>query len=218
MEDKNWTYIGGLYFIFTICTTIGYGTFAPVTTGGRAFTVFIAFFGVGSFSYFVERLSSMFNHAMAFFANKLSITSNRRRVQLNLCVVFTYWFLGSVVFNALANAAEEDWGIPTSIYYAAITFTTIGLGDYSLRWYGPHRQFEVFFLIFFTTIGLVLFVETGIVIMDEHHRLRDAVLPVMKEAEAEVEKVVEAAVRVVRSATPKEAEAVVEKEVEAAVR
>ena len=35
--------------MFTIATTIGYGTFAPITSGGRVFTMFMAFATIGAF-------------------------------------------------------------------------------------------------------------------------------------------------------------------------
>ena len=38
----NWDRTGGMFFAFTVCTTIGYGSFAPVTEGGRVFTVICA--------------------------------------------------------------------------------------------------------------------------------------------------------------------------------
>lgn len=38
----NWDYSSSMFFAFTVATTIGYGTFAPVTRGGRIFTIFYA--------------------------------------------------------------------------------------------------------------------------------------------------------------------------------
>ena len=36
-----------IFFVTTIVTTIGYGTFAPATDGGKTFTVIFAFIGIG---------------------------------------------------------------------------------------------------------------------------------------------------------------------------
>ena len=40
--DANWDSSGSLFFAFTIATTLGYGTFAPVTPAGRLFTIMYA--------------------------------------------------------------------------------------------------------------------------------------------------------------------------------
>ena len=45
-DDMNWTYIGTLYFIFTLVTTIGYGTFTPETREGMAASVLVGIVGV----------------------------------------------------------------------------------------------------------------------------------------------------------------------------
>ena len=46
MESLSWTFSGSLFFAFQIMTTVGYGTFAPSTDAGRAFTVFFASIGI----------------------------------------------------------------------------------------------------------------------------------------------------------------------------
>eukprot|EP00929_Paragymnodinium_shiwhaense_P114414 TRINITY_DN82802_c0_g1_i1.p1 TRINITY_DN82802_c0_g1~~TRINITY_DN82802_c0_g1_i1.p1 ORF type:complete len:317 (+),score=52.74 TRINITY_DN82802_c0_g1_i1:188-1138(+) len=158
--DHNWTFFGSLYFVFTVVTTIGYGTFAPVTTGGRVFTIVLAFVGTASYAYFVERLSNGFQHLLEFLATRWKVPTSRRAA-LGLALVMLYWLFGALAFEALAYDAGDHWTYGESIYYAAITFTTIGFGDYSLRWYGDHRGLEVVGLIFFATIGLVVFIEFG---------------------------------------------------------
>jgi hypothetical protein len=43
---RNFDFYGSAFFCFTIITTIGYGTFAPRTTGGKLFTVFYMLVGI----------------------------------------------------------------------------------------------------------------------------------------------------------------------------
>jgi hypothetical protein len=157
-HDRNWTFTGALYFVFTIVTTIGYGSFRPHTTGGRAYTVAICLLGIGAFAVFVERCSSAFANAMNTLSRRCGV-SLKYRIYVTLLAVVAYWMLGALAFDALAYAEGDHWGIPLSIYFAAVTFTTVGLGDYSLRWYGDLRVVEVISLIVFATAGLVLFVE-----------------------------------------------------------
>ena len=48
MEDLtyNWDRSGAMFFAFTVATSIGYGSFAPLTPGGRAFTIVYAIFSI----------------------------------------------------------------------------------------------------------------------------------------------------------------------------
>lgn len=42
----NWDSSGAMFFAFTVATSIGYGTFAPVTPEGRLFTIIYAIFAI----------------------------------------------------------------------------------------------------------------------------------------------------------------------------
>ena len=42
----NWDFNGAYFFAYTLCTTIGYGTFAPVTRGGRLFACLYIVVGI----------------------------------------------------------------------------------------------------------------------------------------------------------------------------
>ena len=46
---RNWGFSGSLYYCFTHITTIGTGSFGPLTTGGMLFTVFFVLTGVPLF-------------------------------------------------------------------------------------------------------------------------------------------------------------------------
>jgi hypothetical protein len=45
--NLNWEMPSAIFFVTTIVTTIGYGTFAPGTDAGKTFTVIFAFIGIG---------------------------------------------------------------------------------------------------------------------------------------------------------------------------
>ena len=68
-----------------------------------------------------------------------------RNVAISIAVfVIIYWLVSALIYDLLAYIEGDEWGVPISIYYAAISFTTVGLGDYSLRWYGEVAYLEVF--------------------------------------------------------------------------
>jgi len=45
-QDGNWDRSSSMFFAFTVATSIGYGTFSPVTSAGRAFTIVYALFSI----------------------------------------------------------------------------------------------------------------------------------------------------------------------------
>lgn len=70
--DYNWSYGSACMFAFTVITTIGYGTFAPVTTGGRIFTILYAALGIPTagmtFAFLADR--ALFKALQCWLRNK----------------------------------------------------------------------------------------------------------------------------------------------------
>jgi len=46
---RNWDLAGSIYYCMTLSTTIGYGSFGPVTEGGQLFSCFYAIVGIPLF-------------------------------------------------------------------------------------------------------------------------------------------------------------------------
>ena len=47
-DFNNWGFTGAFFFSSTIVTTVGYGTFAPETDGGKVFLIFYALVGIAA--------------------------------------------------------------------------------------------------------------------------------------------------------------------------
>ena len=62
-------------------------------------------------------------------------------------------------FFWLARVENDYWSFLECVYYGIITLTTVGLGDFSLRWFGSVGAFEVTMLILFSIVGLAVFQE-----------------------------------------------------------
>ncbi len=56
---EGWGYLDSLYFSIITLTTVGYGDFSPQTTGGKMFTIFYIFLGIGIILAFINTL---YNH------------------------------------------------------------------------------------------------------------------------------------------------------------
>lgn len=65
---EGWNYIDSLYFSVITLTTVGYGDFSPQTTGGKLFTIFYIFIGLGMILSFLQTLFDHFNQRQLFFS------------------------------------------------------------------------------------------------------------------------------------------------------
>lgn len=58
---EGWDYIDALYFSVITLTTVGYGDFSPQTMGGKLFTIFYIFIGLGMILSFLHTVFDHFN-------------------------------------------------------------------------------------------------------------------------------------------------------------
>ena len=71
---EDWTVVEALYFSVVTLTTVGFGDFAPASTGGQIFTIFYILTGIGVF---VALLASV---AQQYIAQKAESPSARDRL------------------------------------------------------------------------------------------------------------------------------------------
>jgi len=154
---ENWGYKGSAFFTFTLMTTIGYGSFTPQTTAGKWFAMIFGALGIILFALFIGVLGSNLNKWVRASDKKLGPYT---RYLLATFVVPTLWMLfGALVFLCFNGGLTARDGTPRkldfldSFYYCFITFTTIGLGDFSPA---IKNVGGLLYFIFFATGGMVL--------------------------------------------------------------
>ncbi|KAG7391491.1 Potassium channel [Phytophthora pseudosyringae] len=57
---EHWSVVDCVYYAMVIVTTVGYGDVVPITTAGKAFTIFFAFYGICTIGVALGQLASWF--------------------------------------------------------------------------------------------------------------------------------------------------------------
>uniref|UniRef100_A0A6I8SDS3 2P domain potassium channel Talk-1 n=1 Tax=Xenopus tropicalis TaxID=8364 RepID=A0A6I8SDS3_XENTR len=124
-NPSNWDFSNSFFFAGTVITTIGYGNLYPSTVAGQVFCVFYALFGIPLNLAFLNLIGKSLN------THLLALGRITRRPQ----VMATYLALGSLlvlVLPPMIFSYVEGWSYGEGFYFAFITLSTIGFGDYVL--------------------------------------------------------------------------------------
>eukprot|EP00980_Cylindrotheca_fusiformis_P027602 scaffold21455_cov116-Cylindrotheca_fusiformis.AAC.19 len=162
------------WFFFTVMTTVGYGNQAPVTGDGRNLVTFLGLLSLLAFGTILASAGSIVSILFEDFAKRLKWNSNNRkhsraRRLINVHIECLWWFLLTflwIIFVGERSATFwKDRSIPggevpnkwwDSMWFAYISLTTIGLGDYFLP---PEVLFlgDVFVFVWLFLMGFTLF-------------------------------------------------------------
>ncbi|KAM5165490.1 potassium channel subfamily K member 17 [Mantella aurantiaca] len=130
--QETWDFGGSFFFSVTAITTIGYGNLSPNTVGGRIFCVFFALFGIPLNVILLNRIGQKMLSLVQRYADFLGTKIQRKKmVKLfsNSCALITglllFFLLPPILFQGM-----EGWTYEEGFYYAFITLSTIGFGDY----------------------------------------------------------------------------------------
>ena len=158
--DNPWTWSGCFFFATTVASTIGYGTWAPATVGGKIFTIVYALFAVGIFGVITGAVGEhVIGGCMVFLREARYVCSKPPGVAdfgvkdharagivfLVFVLVVNIFYCASPAkyFGFLAAGETTDvslfagffWFSPVaslnSIYFWVVTVTSVGLGDFA---------------------------------------------------------------------------------------
>eukprot|EP00966_Prymnesium_polylepis_P018356 422650-Prymnesium_polylepis.1 len=129
---RDWTFIGSLYYSYTLVTTIGYGTFAPQTDGGQALTLLLGLIGIAIYTVALTQVSVWYRERIDSMAKALIRLSSsgranreatarletRRAKAASVGLTFIIvWLVGAELYRELIvdggeeNAYDGDEGI-----------------------------------------------------------------------------------------------------------
>ncbi|XP_069063568.1 potassium channel subfamily K member 16-like isoform X2 [Pleurodeles waltl] len=148
IDHTNWDFSSSFFFVGTVVTTIGYGTLAPRTAGGQIFCVIYALFGIPLNLIFLgnigKKLSLLCHRLGECLANK-----GMEKKKVKFVTVLFFLVTGIVAFLGIPPIAFSDmegWSYREGFYYAFISLSTIGFGDYVVvyqKYYCPMSQMNL---------------------------------------------------------------------------
>ncbi|XP_029448787.1 potassium channel subfamily K member 17 [Rhinatrema bivittatum] len=162
----KWKFAGSFFFCVTAVTTIGYGNLSPSTTNGQIFCIFYALVGIPLNLFLLNRIGQLMSNWVHRCSSLLGKRLNRPKMAKVLTAscalglgLLLFLFLPPIMFLML-----EDWSYAEGVYYAFITLSTIGFGDYVIgmnpdRHYPPWYKNVVALWILFGMAWLALLIN-----------------------------------------------------------
>ncbi|XP_078418848.1 potassium channel subfamily K member 16-like [Cetorhinus maximus] len=143
---SNWDFSSSFFFAATVVSTIGYGNISPTTAGGQVFCVFYALFGIPLHVIILGRVGKNLSSHSEKVRECLSKKGMKEK-RVKLLTFLFFLVIGAIIFLALPPLVLcifEDWSYGEGVYYAFITLSTIGFGDYVVG-VNPHRKYQQFY-------------------------------------------------------------------------
>ena len=188
-DDLNWVLSGSIFFCMTLCTTIGYGKFTASTDEGKVLTIVICLLGISYFGYVLTLFSERTLAFIKFLYYKLKgkrkkidneddeadAETNDQLQEVFFLIFVSFFFIFCFAVSAWSYA---NWDFGNAVYFAFVTFTTVGLGDFypsfsrGIHW--SYRSAGYTLFAFFALIGLALvsaIIEGVGVLMIRFHKI-----------------------------------------------
>ncbi|EDO31528.1 predicted protein, partial [Nematostella vectensis] len=133
----QWDLAGSFYFAGTVITTVGFGLTAPVTRAGKLFFLPYSLFGIPLhvllFNTMLDRTVYLITGLLRRLHHKFSTGSPLSDWEPSTTLIALVAFLSMsilVLLSAPLFVFLEGWSYFESVYFAVVTYTTVGFGDF----------------------------------------------------------------------------------------
>nr|XP_014686507.1 potassium channel subfamily K member 17 [Equus asinus] len=142
----RWELMGSFFFSVSTITTIGYGNLSPHTMAARLFCIFFALVGIPLNLVVLNRLGHLMQQVVHRCARRLgSAWQDPAKAQ---------WLAGSsallsglllfLLLPPLLFSHVEGWSYVEGFYFAFMTLSTVGFGDYVIGM-DPSRRYPLWY-------------------------------------------------------------------------
>ncbi|KAM7318538.1 hypothetical protein ACRRTK_021650 [Alexandromys fortis] len=142
----RWEFVGSFFFSVSTITTIGYGNLSPETMAARLFCIFFALVGIPLNLVVLNRLGLLMQRGVHRCVQWLG-GSWQDPAQAPLLAGSAALLSGLLLFLLLPPllfSHVEGWSYMESFYFAFITLSTVGFGDYVIGM-DPSRKYPVWY-------------------------------------------------------------------------
>nr|XP_034189164.1 open rectifier potassium channel protein 1 isoform X1 [Osmia lignaria]XP_034189165.1 open rectifier potassium channel protein 1 isoform X1 [Osmia lignaria]XP_034189166.1 open rectifier potassium channel protein 1 isoform X1 [Osmia lignaria]XP_034189167.1 open rectifier potassium channel protein 1 isoform X1 [Osmia lignaria]XP_034189168.1 open rectifier potassium channel protein 1 isoform X1 [Osmia lignaria]XP_034189169.1 open rectifier potassium channel protein 1 isoform X1 [Osmia lignaria] len=145
-DPLKWDFYNSFYFAYTVVSTIGYGNLAPTNMLSRILMIFYGLVGIPINGILLTQLGEFFGRVFVkahekyksykqsrndYYPRKLTTFETRKvGLAIQILVHLLPGFVMFIFFPAFLFSYYEGWSYDESVYYAFVTLTTIGFGDY----------------------------------------------------------------------------------------
>ncbi|XP_069879466.1 potassium channel subfamily K member 17 isoform X3 [Dipodomys merriami] len=142
----RWEFMGSFFFSVSTITTIGYGNLSPQTMAARLFCVFFALVGIPLNLVVLNRLGRLMQRGVHGCARRLG-GRGQDPAQARWLAGAGALLSGLLLFLLLPPllfSRMEGWSYLESFYFAFVTLSTVGFGDYVIGM-DPSRRYPLWY-------------------------------------------------------------------------
>ncbi|KAM9234835.1 potassium channel subfamily K member 17 [Dugong dugon] len=142
----RWELVGSFFFSVSTITTIGYGNLSPQTLAARLFCIFFALVGIPLNLVVLNHLGHLMLRGMHRCAHRLgsALQDPGKARWLAGCGALLSGLLLFLLLPPLLFSYMEGWNYMEGFYFAFITLSTVGFGDYIIGM-DPDRKYPVWY-------------------------------------------------------------------------
>ncbi|XP_051833711.1 potassium channel subfamily K member 16-like [Antechinus flavipes] len=132
LDHNNWDFSNSFFFVGSTLSTIGYGTLSPKTAGGQIFCVIFALFGIPLNLIFLHQVGKTLSMLCEKLGKCLQ-SQGMKEKKIKFLTLLFFLMTGILIFLGLPSIvfhSTEGWTYSEGIYFAFITLSTVGFGDY----------------------------------------------------------------------------------------